>query len=71
MKGAERRSIFPSIPSIPFVLDCFRRHIDLNTSLNALAVIKERERGRERERERERKKERERERERDRERERE
>ena len=54
MKGAERRSIFPSIPLIPFVLDCSRRHIDLNTSLNALAVIKERERGAQRERERER-----------------
>ena len=32
----QRRSIFPSIPSVPFVLDCFRWHNDLNTSLTAI-----------------------------------
>ena len=33
MKDAKRRSIFPSNPSVPFVLDAFKWHADGYTSL--------------------------------------
>ena len=33
MKDSKRRSIFPSNPSAPFVLDCFKWHADVYTSL--------------------------------------
>ena len=36
IKGAERRSIFPSKPSVPFVFDCFKWHTYLYTSLTVI-----------------------------------
>ncbi len=36
MKGADKRIIFPSMRSVPFVLDCLSWHNDLKTSLTAI-----------------------------------